>query len=364
MEDQTKKKSKKPLIILGALLLIMAGIGAFYWIRGSNFETTDDAQLNGNVYSVRSSVTAYLDKICFKDNQQVKKGDTLIVFNTVVLNAKVEQAKAALEQAETKLSVSDLQALASRQNAKASLQTALSGKETITAAQSRLENAQKDFNRDEELLKINAVTALQYDADKSTLAQAKADYQQAVHQQNAASISSAGLKSQANAAHHEISSAMALVAQRKAELKVAEQNYQYAFVTAPCNGIVTKRSVDPGQYVLSGQSLCAVVDADNLWVTANFKETQLHNIKPGQPVKISVDAYPGMDLKGVVESFGGATGSKFALIPPDNATGNYIKVTQRFPLRIQLKSFSSARRNEDKEILFPGLSVEVKVKTN
>ena len=360
MENPNKKKSKKPLIILGALLLLMAAIGVFYWIRSAHFETTDDAQLNGNVYSVRSSVTAYLDKICFKDNQQVKKGDTLMIFNRVALKAKVEQAKAALEQAKTKLSVSDIQALASSQNAKASLQTALSGKEAITAAQSRLDKAQKDFNRDKELLKINAVTQVQYDADKSTLAEAKAAYQQAVHQQHSAAISSLGLKSQANAAHHEISSAMALVAQRKAELEVAAQNYQHAFVTAPCNGIVTKRSVDPGQYVLSGQSLCAVVDADHLWVTANFKETQLQNIKPGQSVKISVDAYPDLDLKGEVQSFGGATGSKFALIPPDNATGNYIKVTQRFPLRIQLKSFPS----NDKEFLFPGLSVEVRVKTN
>lgn len=366
MTTQTKKKNRKPLFILGGLLLIMLGIGGFYWIQNADYEKTDDAQLDGNIYSIRSSVTAYLNKINFQDNQPVKKGDTLMVFNTVALKAKVDQAKAALADAKTKLSVSDIRALASLQNAKASTASSLSGEDMIDAAHSRLVKSQKDVDRDTKLMKINAITQKQYDADQTALQQAKADYKKAVHQHQSATISSFGLQSQAKAAHHQISSATAMVKQREAELQLAKENLNHAFVIAPCNGIATKRSVDPGQYVMAGQSLCAVVDANQLWVTANFKETQLKKIKIGQPVTISLDAYPDLVLKGKVQSYSGATGAKFALIPPDNATGNFIKVTQRFPLRIQLDTTSLQRNKSNRQnnaILFPGLSVYVKIKT-
>jgi membrane fusion protein (multidrug efflux system) len=365
MEEQKQKSKRKPLIILTVVLLLMAGGGAGYWVHSSHYESTDDAQIDGNIYSVRAGVTAYLDRICFKDHQRVEKGDTLFVFDTVALKAKVKQAKAALAKAKTKLSMSDIQALASRQNAKASYQSALSGEEAIKAAHSHLKNARKDFNRDKKLRKINAVTQVQYDADQTALEQAKADYQRAVHKHHSATISSAGLNSKAKAAHHAISSAAALVEQRKAELRLAKNNLRHAFVTAPSSGIVTKRSVDEGQYVLAGQSLCAVVDEQHLWVTANFKETKLHKIEPGQPVQISVDAYPDLILKGVVQSNGGATGAKFSLIPPDNATGNFIKVTQRVPLRIHIdpSSIPSNKPNGRDISLEPGLSTVVKINT-
>ncbi len=367
MTEQQKKKSKKPLLILGALLLLMAGTGIFYWIRSAHYESTDDAQLNGNIYSVRASVTAYLDEICFRDNQPVQKGDTLFIFNTVALQAKVEEAKAALTDARTKLNVSDMQALASLKNAKASAESNLSGEESVTAAYSRWTYAKDNFERDKKLLKIDALTQKQYDADKNTLTQARADYQKALHQHQSAAISTSGLQSTAKAAHHQISSAAALVQQREAELKLTEENLQHAFVIAPCNGTFTRRSVNTGQYVMAGQSLCAIVDEDQLWVTANFKETKLKKIKIGQPVSIHVDAFPDLTLKGKVQSYSGATGAKFALIPPDNATGNFIKVTQRFPLRIAIDISSVPNYKpdgRDKIILFPGLSVEVKVKTD
>lgn len=372
MEKQTvPKKSRKPLIILAMAFIIMMGTGGFYWIKSTAYETTDDAQLNGNIFAVRAGVTAYLDSLCFHDNQRVAKGDTLFIFDTTALRAKVQQASAALESARTKLSVSDILALVSRQNAAASQQAALSGQESISAAKAELEKAQHDFTRDEELLKIKAVTQVQYDADKAALERARATYRRSLHDQQSSVITSAGLKSQAMAAHHQISAAAAQVAQCEAELRLAEDELNHAFIVAPCTGIVTKRAVDQGQYVLAGQSLCAVVDEQHLWVTANFKETQLHRIKPGQPVDIGVDAYPDLELKGIVESYGGATGAKFALIPPDNATGNFIKVTQRFPLRIRIVSPTGedgsrrqAKGSDDPVTLFPGLSVFVKVKTN
>ena len=372
MEKQTQRKKRAPFILLGIVLLLMAAAGVFYWISGAAFETTDDAQIDGNIYSVRAGVTAYLKTITFEDHQRVQKGDTLFIFDTIALQAQVQQAQAALENAKTKWSVSDIEALASRQDAAASHQTALSGQQRIAAAAARLKQAQSDFNRDEALLKIKAVTQVQYEADQSELAQARAAYERVVHEQRSARMASSGLRSKAQAARQQISAAAAEVAQYAAQVRLAKAQLAHAFVCAPCNGIVTKRAVDEGQYVLSGQSLCAVVDEQHLWVTAHFKETQLQDIQPGQPVQIQVDAYPDLEMKGVVRSYGGATGAKFALIPVDNATGNFIKVTQRFPLRIAIVSLPerdkgtgglAGGRKKDLR-LFPGLSVFVKVKTN
>lgn len=360
MEQPQKNKSRKPLIILAIVFALMAGSGIYYWLRSAAFETTDDAQLDGNIYAVRSGVTAYLQQIRFTDNHYVTKGDTLFIFDTTALKAQVAQAKAALENARTKLSVTDIQALASQQNAHASQQNALSNLATIEAAKAKMVNTQSIFNRDKELLKIDAVTQSQYDADKVALSQAEAAYQQATHLHQSASINAKGLSTMAQADKHQISAAAATIEQRTAELKLAEDQLSHAFVIAPCNGIVTKRAVNTGQYVLAGQSLCAVVDNRHLWVTANFKETQLQRIKVGQKVSISVDAFPDLDLNGVVQSFSGATGAEFALIPADNATGNFIKVTQRFPLRIQI----DLHERTSTSALFPGLSVFVKVKTN
>lgn len=359
MENQTNK-NRRPLIILAVILLIAAGGVLFYWIKSSAYETTDDAQLDGNIYSVRAGITAYLDAIRFKDNQHVKKGDTLFVFNTVDLKAKVQQAKAALENAKAGLSVTDINALAREQNAKASVQSAMSGEQNINAARANYNKAKTDFNRAKELLKIDAITQEQFDATQASLQQARAQYQMAVHQQQSAAISSVGMQSQAKAAHHQVSAALALVNERQAELELAKQQLSHAYVLAPSDGIVTKRSVNVGQYVLSGQSLCAVVDEHHLWVIANFKETQIKKIKPGQSVNISVDAWPGLTLKGTVQSYAGATGSEFSLIPPDNATGNFIKVTQRVPIRIRIDSFSNPGNKQAD--LFPGLSAFVKVR--
>ena len=370
MEKQTPKKKRRSFIILTVILLFAVGIGGYAWIRSAAYETTDDAQLDGNIFSVRAGVTAYLDTIFFKDNQHINEGDTLLVFDTVALKAKVAQAKAALENAKAGLSVSDIKALAERQSANASFETALSGKQNIAVAKANLDQAQSDFDRAQKLMKIKAVTQKDYDAYQTALKQAEAQYEQAVHNQQSSVLVSTGLKSQAKAAQHQISAAAALVEERAAELQLAKEELSHAYIVAPCSGIVTKRSVDQGQYVLSGQSLCAVVDEEHLWVTANFKETQLKNLKPGQPVKISIDAYPNLNLKGTVQSYSGATGASFSLIPPDNATSNFIKVTQRFPLRISIQPLSDPKNNPNKKheglaeqsVLFPGLSAFVKVK--
>jgi len=368
MEKQTqqKKTSRNPILIMAIVLLVMAGTGGYYWMQSGKYASTDNAVLDSDMYAIKSSVNAYLNRINFADNQKVQKGDTLFVFDTTALNASVAQAQSALEQAKSRLSVSDLEALASKRNAQSSQQSILSLRDQVTAAKVKLDKAQADFDRNKSLLKIEAITQAQFDADASVLEQAKAGYQQALHNQQSSESSSSALFSQAAAVQGQTSTALAMVAQREAELALAQENLRHAYVLAPCDGIVSKRAVNPGQYTLAGQSLCTITDTKSMWVSANFKETELRKIQTGQIVEISVDAYPDLKLQGVVESLGGATGSKFALIPPDNATGNYIKVTQLFPLRIKITDFFELKNKpngrDNDLVLFPGLSTCVKVR--
>lgn len=350
------KKKPLRLLIFSLVLIAVAGGGIYFWLKSGAFTSTDNAQLDGDIVTIRSGVTAYIDAIRFTDNQPVKKGDTLVLMNTVALEAKVQQALALLENAEQNLSAADLKALASSQNASASLQNAASDKQTIAAATANLAKAQKDLDRSEELLHIKATTQEQYEAAKTTLLLAKADYEKAVNHEQSTLTTSFGLQTQARAEHRQISATQALVKQRQAELKLAQEELSHAYVTAPFDGFVTKRMIKEGQYISAGQTLCAIIDNQHLWVTANFKETELHKIKMGQPVEITLDAYPGAPLSGHVASFTGATGAKFSLLPPDNATGNFIKITQRFPIRITLDRPAAKTTG-----LFPGLSAFVKI---
>lgn len=350
---------KKPirLLIISLIAVAAAGTGIYFLIKSRSFTSTDNAQLDGDIVTIRSGVAAYIDAIRFTDNQPVKKGDTLVLLNTIALQAKVQQAIALLENAEQNLSAADLKALASSQNANASLQNAASDKQSIAAAAANLAKANADLDRSDELLKIKATTQEQHEAAKTSLLLAKADYEKAVSREQSTMTTSVGLQTQAKAEHQQISATQALVKQRQAELKLAEDELHHAYVTAPFDGFVTKRTIKEGQYISTGQTLCAIIDNQHLWVTANFKETELHKIKAGQPVEITLDAYPDAPLAGHVVSFNGATGAKFSLLPPDNSTGNFIKITQRFPIRIAIDHFTADKATG----LFPGLSAFVKI---
>jgi len=358
MEEETTKKSPKRLIIIGVIAAIVIVAGAIYFIKGAKYETSDNAQLDGNIVPIRSGITAYVNTIRFQDNQLVKKGDTLIVFDAEELKAKRLQAEAALENAKANLLSTQNRASASVDNANASKETSESNQQAIVEAKLRLEKAQKDFDRITELNKVKAATTEQLDNAHSNLQLAKSEYTRTVHQQQSSASSSSGLRAQSKADQNQIELAKAQIKQREAELAVATKQLSYATVLAPCNGIVAKRNIQQGQYITAGQSLCVVVDNEHYWVSANFKETQLENIKIGSTVSIKLDAYPDLELTGKVESYSGATGAKFSLLPPDNATGNFIKIVQRFPSRISIDNFPKDRTGE----IFPGLSAFVKVK--
>jgi len=358
MEQEVKKKKPARLIIIGVIAVVIIAVGAYFFISGAAYETSDNAQLDGDIVPVRSSVTAYINSVRFKDNQLVKKGDTLILFDTDELKAKVMQAEANLDNANANLLSANNRASASVENAAASEETVESNQQSIVAAKVKLDKAQKDLDRIIELQKIKAATQEQLDNAQSNLQIAKSEYAGTVNRQQSSASSSLGLRAQAKSEENMIDLAKAQIKQREAELILAKKQLSYAIVLAPCNGIVTKRAIQQGQYVSTGQSLCVVVDNENYWISANFKETQLDDIKVGNEVEIELDAYPDLKLTGKVQSYSGATGAKFSLLPPDNATGNFIKITQRFPLRISIDNFPKEKATE----IFPGLSAFVKVK--
>jgi membrane fusion protein (multidrug efflux system) len=359
MKQESEKKKSIKLMVIGLVAIIVLVIGAVYFINGSSYETSDNAQLDGDIIPMRSSVTAYIKEIRFKDNQLVKKGDTLILFDADELKAKLAQAEAALDNTHANLLSVENKASASNENSNASEETTRSNQQSIVAAKVKLEKAQKDFDRIVELQKIKAATQEQFDNMQSNLQIAKSDYAKTISDQQSSASSSLGLRAEAKSEQNQIDLAKAQIKQRDAELILAKKQLSYATIIAPCNGIVSRRSVQQAQYVTAGQSLCVVIDNEHIWISANFKETQLEKIKIGSDVEIKLDSYPDLKLTGKVESYSGATGAKFSLLPPDNATGNFIKITQRFPLRISIDNFPKEKMSE----IFPGLSAFVKVKT-
>ncbi len=357
---KNKDLIKYVLITVGIGSII--AIGIFYFINQGKYETTDNAQLDGDILSIRSGVTAYIDAIDFTDNQHVHKGDTLIRFNTTVLLAHVVQARAAVTNAKAAIKVNISKASSGAENASASLQMARSNQEATNVAAASMKQAEQEYGRTQKLFSIKGATQQQLIAAQTQVTIANAQYQESLSKRQSSLATAKGQSASAQSDKAQISTTEALVEQRNAELIIAEDELHRAYVLAPCDGIVTKRAVQSGQYVSTGQSLCAVINDQHLWVSANVKETQLASIREGQEVEIKVDAYPNLMLKGKVASFEGATGAKFSLLPPDNASGNFVKVVQRFPIKISLRPLTANDRA--KTPLYPGLSAFVKIKTN
>jgi membrane fusion protein (multidrug efflux system) len=353
-----EKKSNKKLVIIVTVLGAILTIGIIYFIIGANYENTDNAQLDADIIPIRSSVPGYIKTIHFKDNEVVKKGQLLITIDDTDLKTRVAQAQAALENSKANLLSVQSNSTAFSQNVDASVLNSSSVEQTINSTKARLTKTQEDFKRTENMFNAKAATQAQYDAAKADLDIAKAQYDGALSQYKSSTAQSQGVRSQAEGQKAQITLAEAMVKQREAELELAKTQLEYATIEAPSDGIVTKRAVEEGQFITIAQPLCSTIDNTHLWVTANFKETQVNKLKPGQEVEIELDAFPDIKITGKVESFIGATGAKFSLLPPDNSTGNFVKIVQRVPVRIELTDYPKDRT----DVLFPGLSVFVKVK--
>ena len=361
METQpliAKKKSPVRFIIIGLIVAIGLFFGIRYLIESSHYESTDNAQIDGTIIPIRSSIAGYVQKVNFKDNDAIKKGQLLVTIDDADPRAKQAQAQAALQYAQSNIGTLQSTARAVQQNAQATVSSSASLRANIESAQARLAQAQADYTRSQNLFKEGAATRSQLDASQASLDVARAGVTSANSQYQSSTVQSGGAFTQAIAQGRQVGTAEALVRQRQAELDLANTSLSYTQITSPANGNVSKKAVDPGQYITVGTPIASVVDKDDMWLTANFKETQLENMRLGQEVEIELDAYPGVKMKGKVESFGSATGARFSLLPADNATGNFVKVTQRIPVRIAITEYP-----KDKvEILVPGLSAYVKVR--
>ncbi|RZA02845.1 MAG: HlyD family secretion protein [Sphingobacteriaceae bacterium] len=339
---ETKKPNRVIPIILGIILLGGAFFGIKQYIYFGKHVDTDDAQIDGDISPVVTRVGGYVDSIFFEENTHVNKGQVLVKIDDRDLKVKLEQARAAQVGASAGVDVGQSQIYTTATNSAVA-------KAQVESAQARLDKVNKDYQRYANLIKDGAITQQQFDQAKSDLDVAQANLRAAKDQYKAAVEQVSTTRSQLTVTNTGVS-------QKQVDVDFAKLQLSYARVIAPAGGIASKKNVQLGQLVQPGQTLFAIVNDNSLFVTANFKETQLEKIRNGQPVKIEVDAYPDMDLKGTVYNFSPATGAKFSLLPPDNATGNYVKVVQRVPVKIKIEG-----SKEDMAKLRPGMSVNVSV---
>jgi membrane fusion protein (multidrug efflux system) len=346
MEQTTPKKRRKIVfpIILGLVLVGAAIFGIKEYIYYSAHVTTDDAQVDADISPVVARVGGYVKEIRFVDNQFVHAGDTLVVLDDRDFQVRLQQAQAALTSQKQSVDVSQVQVNEARSN----IATAQAGVEQAKVA---VWKANEDFNRYQNLFNDHAITQAQFDEAKAAKESAEAALRIAQTQ-----VPTQTRRVDVN--ERQVGATASNLASRQADVEYARLQLTYTVITAPASGVVSKRNIQLGQLVQAGQTLFAVVNAHGIYVTANFKETQMEPLRIGQKVDISVDAFPDSTFHGAVESFSGATGAKFSLLPPDNATGNFVKVVQRVPVRIRLDADSGQL-----SLLRPGMSVDVVVYT-
>lgn len=342
MENDKPGKKKVLPIILAIIVIGSLVFGISKYIYSMHHVDTDDAQIDNDISPVLARVSGYVNEIHFEDNQHVNKGDTLIKLDDRDLQIRVEQAKAALQNSDAGITV----AKANVATAEANLDATQS---VINAVNVRVWKATQEFNRYNDLLAEHAVTQQQFDAVKAEKETAEASLQTAKKQQAAASM-------QVKSSQQLVAAAESGLAQRQADVNYAMLQLSYTGIIAPSSGIATKKNAQPGQLVNAGMPLFSVVSDENTYVIGNFKETQLTKMKEGLSAEVIVDAFPDEKIEGVVYRLSAATGAKFSLLPPDNATGNFVKVVQRVPVKIKLTG-----TKEMLSRLRPGMSVKVSV---
>ena len=377
-------------LTIGGIVLVVAGV--FLWRYFTSYESTDDAQIDGHLNSISARVSGHVQKLLVEDNQYVQAGTPLVQIDPRDYQIAVDRAKAyyadalaTAQAAQVNVPITSVSATSQESSAQADVENARAG---IAAARKQYEaalaqlaqaeannvKAQDDVARYKQLVDKQEISQQQYDQAVATAKASAASVdaarasaaatQQAVAQAQAKLAQAEANLRAARTAPQQIAvtrsrfqSAQATAERYKAELEQAELNLQYTLIVAPVSGIVTNRTVEVGQNVQIGQELMKIINLDDIWVTANFKETQLRHVRVGQPVTIHVDAN-GKDYKGHVQSIAGASGAITSLLPPENATGNYVKVVQRIPVKI---TFDPGETKE--HVLRPGMSVEPKVRT-
>jgi membrane fusion protein (multidrug efflux system) len=339
-----KSRSQRKKIIAGAVLLVVGALTAvWYFYFVAPFESTDDAFIEGRVTFISPRVPGLVTRLLVDDNQKVKTGDVLVELDPNDYQTRLAQAQADLATARAQLEQAKAQVTVDETKAE-------QDHAAVQAAEAEAARADADLKRYQSV-ESRAISRSQLDLATAQARSTTADVDVARSQAKAADA-------QAALSRVSVSTAAARLKQAEAVAQQADLNLSYTKVTAPVSGWVTRRTVEQGIYVQAGQSLLTLVPAD-LWVLANFKETQLQNMRPGQPVTIRVDAYPQYKLKGKVDSIQAGTGARFSLLPPENAVGNYVKVVQRVPVKIVFTAPLDPQLD-----IAPGLSVvpEVRVR--
>jgi membrane fusion protein (multidrug efflux system) len=325
IDDETPEaKSRKPFIFIILALVLLAG-AYFGWQRyqfAQAHEETEDAQVEGDVYPILPRVAGPVLEVKVQDNQPVKKGDVLVTLDPADYQQRVNAAEAALAAAQANVTAARAQVATAQANVG-------SAQSTIGVSEANRSRLEKDLKRSEYLRKEDIIPQSELDAVQANLKATNAQRSTATNQVSVA-------RQQVAAAQQQVAVAQAVVKQRQADLDNARLQLSYTTLVAPAAGVVSKKTVQPGQVVGAGQQLMGLVASDQTWVIANFKETQLEDMRVNQPVTVEVDAYPNEEFQGHIESLSAATGARFALLPPDNASGNFVKVTQRVPVKIAL----------------------------
>jgi len=344
-------------IILLLLVICGAWFGITKYIHAKHHEETEDAQVESNISPVIPRVSGYVADVRVKDNQRVHKGDTLLVLDDRDLRLKVEQAEAALATAKSNLGAARATTTAARSNIATSQASVGTIDAQIEAAKVTLWRSNQDYERYANLIKDHSVTQQQYEQALAAKQTAEKQLQILQEQRKQASSQTSAVTTQSGATGSQITVASSIIKQRQVEVDEARLNLYYAVITAPVEGLISKVNVQPGQFLQAGQSLFSIVLNEDLWVIANFKETQFDKMKVGQKVIVHVDAFPGHEFEATLSSFSPATGARFALLPPDNSSGNFVKVVQRLPVKIEFTQRNDALVKQ----LRPGMNVDVDV---
>jgi membrane fusion protein (multidrug efflux system) len=344
------KRRRLPLLIVGALVLVLAGWGIHRYLYSRHHVSTDNAQVDAHITLIAPRVAAFVSRVLVDDNQHVEAGDTLVILDDRDLKVKLEQAEADLRAAQAAVGSRGRTGEAEAQ-LQATRSQAASVEASVAAAEADYRKAAADVERYRKLAAQKIVPAQQLDAAEADFAAAQAKLEAARRQASAAG-------SQVSASGAAVRSADARMAAAEAAVNTARLQLSYAYITAPISGTIARRNAESGALVQVGQTLMSIVPDSEFWVTANLKETQLANVRVGDRAEFTVDAYPGHDFQGRVVSLSPATGARFSLLPPDNATGNFTKVVQRVPVKIQVDQPAQTATP-----LRPGMSVEVTITT-
>lgn len=353
-----KNKNKKVPIIIALLVVLATTYGTIKFLHSQSHESTDDAQIEKNMNPIIPRVTGYITKVYLNDNDYVKKGDTLFTIDTKDYLVKLEDAKAALAAAQSNLEVSKADAGSALANVSVSDANVQSAGGNIETAKIKLGRTTNDFDRYNNLYKNHSITKQQFEQALAAKQEAESQLRILQDQQKASSFQKSVIIAKSKVSSKQTEVAAANIKRAQAMLDAAQLNLDYTVVTASIDGQVSKIALQEGQLVQPGQALFYIINNQEAWVIANFKETQLDKMKMGQKVTLKVDAYPDIDFEGEITSFSPATGSKFSLLPPDNATGNFVKTIQRLPVKISL---TTANDPEKIKLLRPGMNVDVDV---